>query len=125
MNEWQNEFPNNLIPTRYKAIFLQEKGEYKQALVIYNAILEKAPNEVVSLNNTAWLSFEAGAPQALSLAERAYKLQPNNAAILDTYGWILFHNGDKNKGKALIEQASKLSPNDKSIQQHLDEVSKG
>lgn len=125
LNEWQNEFPNNLIPTRYKAIFLQEKGEYKQALVIYNAILEKAPNEVVSLNNTAWLSFEAGAPQALSLAERAYKLQPNNAAILDTYGWILFHNGDKNKGKALIEQASKLSPNDKSIQQHLDEVSKG
>lgn len=125
LDEWQNEFPGSLIPTRYKAIFLQEQGENKQAIAIYNSILQKAPNEIISLNNTAWLSFEAGIPQALSFAERAYKLKPNNAAILDTYGWILFHNGDKNRGKALIEQASKLLPNDKSIQQHLEKVSKG
>jgi len=125
LDEWQNEFPDSLIPTRYKAIYLQEQGENKQAIAIYNAILQKAPNEIISLNNTAWLSFEAGIPQALSFAERAYKLKPNNAAILDTYGWILFHHGDKNRGKALIQQASKLLPNDKNIQQHLDEVSKG
>ncbi|KXO12505.1 TPR domain protein, putative component of TonB system [Moritella sp. JT01] len=125
LDEWQNEFPDSLIPTRYKAIYLQEQGENKQAIAIYNSILQKAPNEIISLNNTAWLSFEAGIPQALSFAERAYKLKPNNAAILDTYGWILFHNGDINRGKALIKQASKLLPNDKNIQQHLDEVSKG
>lgn len=125
LDNWRRESPDNMIAARYNAIELQQRGEDKQALAIYHSLLEKVPNEVVSLNNAAWLSFEIGDPQALSLAERAYKLVPNNAAILDTYGWILFHNNDKSRGKLLIEQATKLQPNDKNIKQHLVEINKG
>jgi len=77
---------------------------------------------VTSLNNAAWNYFEQGDSRALSLAERAYKVSPTNGAILDTYGWILFNNGEQAQGKALIEKAIQFAPNEQVIKEHLKQI---
>jgi predicted Zn-dependent protease len=122
LSEWQQEFPKSLTAIRYQAIDLQNNGKKEQALQVYEAQLKQTPNDVVSLNNSAWLYFEQGNPIAISLAEKAYKLMPDNAAILDTYGWILYKNGERQQGKKLIEKAMLLSPDEPEIESHLQEI---
>ena len=125
LDEWQTALPASLIGNRYKAIYLQNKGDYQQALQIYEKILKQHGNDVISLNNAAWLySKQNNIKRATSLAKQAYQLQPNNGAIADTYGWILFTYGDKNQGRALIEQAIELMPDDPSIKEHFTIVNK-
>ncbi|WP_028862295.1 tetratricopeptide repeat protein [Psychromonas aquimarina] len=120
--KWRIEVPDSLRAMRYDAIYHQKHGKTKQALLLYEKILKKAPGEVTSLNNAAWIYFEQGDARAVSLAERAYKINPTNGAILDTYGWILFNNGEQAIGKALIEKAVQLAPDEQAIKQHLEQI---
>lgn len=119
LNQWQDKSPTSLTAIRYKALDLQQQGKAIEALELYEVIIKEAPNNIISLNNAAWLYFEQGNPRALTLAERAYALMPRNPAIMDTYGWILFNTNDKKMGKKLIEQASQLLPDEASIKEHL------
>ncbi|MFT6925955.1 MAG: tetratricopeptide (TPR) repeat protein [Psychromonas sp.] len=122
LGEWQQAFPKSLTAIRYQAIILQNNGNKEQALQIYEAQLKRTPNDVVSLNNAAWLHFEQGNPVAVDLAEKAYKIMPDNAAVIDTYGWILYKSGQLQQGKQLIEKAVLLSPEDPDIKAHLLEI---
>ena len=124
LEQWVKDLPNSLTALRYQAIELQGEEKIEDALKNYEKILAKNPNDVITLNNAAWLYSQDKNPRALTLAKRAYQLAPNNGAIADTYGWILFNNGNKAQGKILIEQAIKLIPNEPSIKEHFDIVNK-
>ena len=124
LEQWKTALPDSIIGKRFLAIELQGKGKTEDALKNYEQILAKNPSDVITLNNAAWLYSQNNNPRASILAKRAYQLAPNNGAIADTYGWILFNNGDKSQGKALIEQAIKLLPNEPSIKEHLNAVTK-
>ncbi|WP_019613724.1 tetratricopeptide repeat protein [Psychromonas ossibalaenae] len=120
--DWRKEIPGSLRAIRHDAIYQQKQGKTKQALLLYEEILKKAPNEVTSLNNAAWIYFEQGNDRAVSLAKRAYNINPTNGAIVDTYGWILFNNGQQAAGKALIEKAVQLAPDEQAIKEHLRQI---
>ena len=124
LKQWQKALPDSMTGKRYQAIELQGQGKAEDALKTYEQILTKNQNDVITLNNAAWLYSQNKNPRASILAKRAYQLAPNNGAIADTYGWILFNNGEKSQGKALIEQAMKLLPNDPSVKEHFDIVTK-
>jgi Tfp pilus assembly protein PilF len=124
LEQWHKALPDSIIGKRYLAIELQGKGKAEDALKNYEQILAKNPSDVITLNNAAWLYSQNNNPRASILAKRAYQLAPNNGAVVDTYGWILFNNGDKSQGKALIEQAIKLLPNEPSIKEHFNTVTK-
>jgi len=119
LNEWLQQLPKSIHANLHKALLLQELGENKQALVHYETILQYQPNQVTSLNNAAWLYFQFADPRAIKLAKKAYNLAPNNANVLDTYGWILFNSGDVNKAREILITANKLAPNDSNISAHL------
>jgi cytochrome c-type biogenesis protein CcmH/NrfG len=55
----------------------------------------------------------------LGTAEKAYRLTPENAAVIDTYGWIMLHQGDKKEALALIREAVSKSPTNPDIRYHL------
>lgn len=78
--------------------------------VHYQAAIAIEPNNVLALNNLAWISGELGDPKALGYAERASKLAPNNAAVLETYGMLLVKKGEADKSLRFLERASKLTP---------------
>lgn len=119
LNDWLTSIPSSLRARIYLATEQLNKGKNREALTVYEDILKEYPTELTSLNNAAWLYFTEGDQRAVSLAQKAYQQKPNNVAILDTYGWILFHNGKTEEGKKLIEQALKLSPDNLDIQGHL------
>jgi predicted Zn-dependent protease len=52
-----------------------------------------------------------GDPKAIGYAERAVKLAPNNAAVLDTLGMLLAARGDTDKALVHLQKARALAPN--------------
>ncbi len=82
----------------------------KAAAVHYEAVIAIDQNNALALNNLAWVGGELGDPKALGYAERAVKLVPNNAVVLDTYGMLLVKKGEADKGLPFLERASKIAP---------------
>ena len=63
-----------------------------------------------------------GETKAVDTAARAYGLAPDNAAIADTYGLVLFENGDRDKALLMLRKAARLAPDNAEIRGHLQRV---
>jgi tetratricopeptide (TPR) repeat protein len=79
---------------------MDQAGRLTEARQAYEACLKVAPNNYRVLNNLAYLMAQTNAnlDMALSYAQKAKGLSPNQNEISDTYGWILLK-------KNLTEQA--------------------
>lgn len=119
LNEALAEKPNNLA-LRYKlAAFYQALNNTEQAERHYLLILEKQPNNVLALNDLAWMYAQQGNPKALGLAKKAFDKAPKSAAVSDTYGYILLQHGKLEESLAILEKAAALAPKSADIQYHL------
>jgi len=88
----------------------------------YQAILAAQPENVLVLNNLAWLYAQQNNPKALELARKAFDKAPESAAIVDTYGYVLVKQGKLAEGLAMLEKAAGLAPKANDIQLHLAEA---
>lgn len=104
------------------AMIHQSRGNSESARSAYERTLELAPDNAVALNNLAWLLHEEDPAEALKLAEKAYRNNPEAASIADTYGWILFRNGNLEKSIEMLESAHELAPEAMEIREHLAAV---
>jgi putative PEP-CTERM system TPR-repeat lipoprotein len=89
-----------------------------QAFAAYRQVHEQVPQNVIALNNLAWLAAKNSDPRAREWAERAYYLAPS-AEAADTYGWILASAGAPEAGLAFLREAVASLPNDSSVVYHL------
>ena len=107
---WLNEHPDDVQTRQLLGTTYQNLGQDDKAIDVYERLLAVQPDNVLALNNLAWLYSLANDPKALGLAERAYLAYPDNAGIQDTFGWILVQQGQVDKGRRLLKQAmEKLS----------------
>jgi len=97
----------------------QAEGDKPGAIKLYAEIVEAAPDNVIALNNLAWLYFEAGDDRALDLAKRAQERAPDSVEVLDTLGWILVQKGQVNSGIEYLARAATLAPDVPQVQYHL------
>ena len=104
------------------ATIYQQQNDIKQAEAHYNAMLAEQPDNVLALNNLAFIYSQQNDPRALELAKKAYEKAPEAAAILDTYGYILIKQGQPKEGLPIIEKAATLAPKANDIQFHLAEA---
>lgn len=82
------------------------KTDTQAAISTYRDILTFAPNNVVVLNNLAYLLMVEGSlDDAEVLAERAYSIQPTNLSTADTFAQILVKQG---KTEQAVEVYSKV-----------------
>ncbi|PAV27030.1 hypothetical protein CF392_02515 [Tamilnaduibacter salinus] len=119
-----NDFPDSAAVRLGLAVSYQNQGENEKAVREYEAVLEASPNNATALNNLAWLHHQSGKPEARELARRAYELAPDSAAVADTYGWILFQQGDHSESVTILEKAHQLDPEMQEIALHLAEAYK-
>lgn len=104
------------------ATVYQQLNNNSQAENHYKAILAEQPDNVLALNNLAWLYSQQNNPQAIELAKKAYTKSPEAAAIADTYGHILVKQGQPVEGLTVLEKAANLAPTANDIQFHLAEA---
>jgi predicted Zn-dependent protease len=71
------------------------------------------------LNNLAWNLDQSKDPKAIEYAERAYKLAPEQPAVMDTLGVMLVEKGDGARGLELLKKASSKAPQNGMIRLNL------
>ena len=91
----------------------------EKAIKNYETLLNVAPDDVVILNNLAFLYTDVDLEQAAKYAEKAYTIAPENAAIADTCGWIYLQQGQEQKALDMLRKAHSLDPSVPGIQYHL------
>ena len=117
--QWLKASPDDVVARLYQADASLNARDYKNAIEQYEWVRRKQPDNVVVLNNLSWLYQQVKDPRALETAERAYKLNPNNAEISDTLGLILVEKGDTPRGLELLQKAAAAAPNIPRIRYHL------
>ena len=125
LTSWIENFPRSI---RAKSLRSEEKmarSDFKSAIRDLESILESQPRSPVVLNNLAWAYHQTGNKRAISTARQAYELAPDNAAVADTYGWVLLKNGQTSAALDILRKAAALAPENEEIQQHLREAESG
>jgi putative PEP-CTERM system TPR-repeat lipoprotein len=118
---WLERYPRDNRVRTILASARMQLGDLVAARRDYEEILVTEPEHGVALNNLAWLYHQAGDKRALAIAERAYNLLPKEAAVADTYGWILLSGGSAERGLSVLREAVGLAPGDIEIRLHLVE----
>ncbi len=93
-------------------------GDYTEAQARFEQVLLQTPDNVVVLNNLAWLYQQTADPRAREMAQRAWSLAPTNAEVGDTYGWIIVSAGQVERGRDVLLKAQRLAPQNPSIAFH-------
>lgn len=100
---WMEAHPNDTAFMMHLAEVAASQDRQDEAEARYREVLKREPDNVLALNNLASLLIKAGKPGARALAERATKLAPRQAELLDTLA--LAHAQEKDLVKAIDLQA--------------------
>ena len=87
---------------------MRSRPKGAEARAAYEEILRCSPAYVPALNNLAGLLADSPdeIERARQLAEQARSLAPDEAAIADTLGWILYQQGNFTRASALLPDRS-------------------
>ena len=114
--------PNNAGALTTLAGISMAKGDNDLARSQYEQALATSPELVPALNNLAWLIRLDNPNLALTYATTAAELAPESPSVLDTYGWILYLNGQKAEALEVLDAALGIDPGNKEISKHRKEV---
>jgi len=114
--------PKNISIHFKLATTYQQQNDYKQAENHYQAMLTEQPDNLLALNNLAWIYSQQKDPKAIEFGKKAFEKGPESAAIADTYGYILLKQGQPAEGLTILEKAAGLAPKANDIQFHLAEA---
>jgi tetratricopeptide (TPR) repeat protein len=86
-------------------------GNWQQAISDYERAVHEGDQTGVAANNLAWLYAEHNAQldRALSLAEAAVKLSPNDPLVLDTLGFVHLQRREYSSAVEVLETAARLN----------------
>jgi tetratricopeptide (TPR) repeat protein len=105
----------------YLGYLYDRVGDKSRGAEIMAKILEKNPDNANALNYLGYSLLEEG--KDLVTAEkkilRAVELKPNDPYILDSYGWLLFKQGNAAAALRQLERARELKPDEGVIIEHL------
>ncbi|HVF64135.1 MAG TPA: XrtA/PEP-CTERM system TPR-repeat protein PrsT [Casimicrobiaceae bacterium] len=111
--------PNELAFRIYLAEISLATGDFVAAANHYKTLLASQPDNALWLNNLAYASGRNKDPKAIEYAERATKLAPGSAAILDTLAVLLVDAGETARGIDLLRKAAAMDPNAPAIRLNL------
>ena len=107
-----------------RGIAQDRSGAWPKAERDFQRALELMPDHPYILNylGYAWADQGRNLTKARALLERAMERKPNDGAITDSMGWVLFRQGDAPGAIRLLERAAELQPTDPVINLHLGDA---
>jgi putative PEP-CTERM system TPR-repeat lipoprotein len=119
LSGWVSGNPDDIDARITLAGYKSLQGDYRNAAAQYEAVSEKLPRNATILNNLAWIYGHLGDPRAVPVAKRAYSMSPDTPAFMDTYGCLLYRNGEQSRGRDLIRRAFDARPQDPQVAYHM------
>jgi len=118
-DKWMAQNPKDPTIPLFLAEQHQQHKELPAAKTGYLKVLDIDSNNIVALNNLAWILGEEGDAKALEYAERANRIAPLDPHVLDTYGWVLARGGQQKRATEVLRMATRLAPGEGAIRLHL------
>lgn len=119
MKDWVGSHADDLAVRNTLAEASIGVGQFQDAKEQYAAILERAPENALVLNNMAWLQTLLGeTPEAIATARRAVALAPGNPAFADTLAAALLQGGQAGEALPILQKLAADAPEDPGIQFH-------
>ena len=98
-----------------------DKGKPREAEKAYLKCLEITPGNHAALNNLAYLYVDdLNEPEkALPYVKKVIRLRPQDANVLDTYGWVLGRLKEYDKAKVFLQRSIERDPELAACRYHL------
>lgn len=114
---------NNIELLYSRAMLAESQGKLDQLERDLRHILQLEPQNINALNALGYTfaDHKYNLDEALDLVQQAYQLSPNNAAIIDSLGWVYFRRGDIAQALPLLQRAFEMI-HDHEIAAHYGEV---
>jgi putative PEP-CTERM system TPR-repeat lipoprotein len=87
--EWRKSHPDDLAFVLHLGDSALASGNPAQAEALYAEVLVRQPDNVIAMNNQAYVLALQKKPGAVTLAEKALQKAPRSAAVLDTLAYTL------------------------------------
>jgi Flp pilus assembly protein TadD len=115
------EYPENADLHNGIGIYELRKGKIKEAVNPFRKAIDIQGENPVFYNNLAYAYAESNEylNEALKLAKKALKGDPQNAVFLDTLGWIYFKKGVFDESIVYLSSALEIAPRTEVIRSHL------
>ena len=111
LDNWIAQHPEDARVRLARADLYLSRLNLPKAEADYRAVLKINPDQLQALNNLVFVVQGRAPDQALEYAEKAYRLAPRQANVLDTLGWLLTSTGrDLQRGTRLLATAVERAP---------------
>lgn len=116
-------FPDDVEVMYTRALAFERRDEVDKAIAEFRKILVTDPNNIETLNALGYTLADRTTryEEALQLINRARSARPNNPAIIDSYGWVLYKMGKLDEALVQLKRAASLQ-RDPEILAHVAEV---
>lgn len=116
--------PKDLNTLSTLALTYDGLHRYKDSDRIYEEALKLNPKSALLLNNYSYSLAERGLQlqRALEMAKQAVAAEPDNAAYLDTYGWVLFRLENYIEAATYVEKAVATGKASAVVVEHLGDI---
>ena len=106
-----------------RAELLLQMGRLDDAIVGYRQCVKRWPDSAMSLNALGYTLADRTDEyaEAEKLIKKALKLDPDSAAIIDSYGWVLYRLGENERALKELQRAY-LILKDAEVASHIVEV---
>ncbi|WP_096087526.1 tetratricopeptide repeat protein [Agaribacterium haliotis] len=117
------QFPGSVRLHYSRAMYYTEIREPEKAEQDFLVVLSQAPNSAATLNALGYTLLDQTdrLADATLYIERAYELDSEDAAIVDSMGWLRFKQQQYDEALKLLRRAYEIFP-DHEIAAHLGEV---
>jgi tetratricopeptide (TPR) repeat protein len=109
-----------------RAAALERVGEIEDSEALFLELVTSDPDDANTANYLGYMWADRGVflDEALELISRAVALDPENAAYLDSLGWVNYRRGDLDEAERWLRRAIDVGGNfgDGTIYCHLGEV---
>ncbi len=119
LKQWVVQHDQDSIAIKAYAEELLHAGQLKESQKYYEQLLQQLGKKGDLLNNLAYIYFQLGDDRALSYAQQAQKLGPEQPSANDTLGWILVNKGQAELGLQYLRNAHARSSLNPEIRYHI------
>ena len=123
MTQALKELPDSDQLRYARSLFAESMGDLKTVETDLRHILARKPDDVAALNALGYTlaNLSSRLDEAQQLITRALALDPDDPAILDSYGWVLLLKGTPQEALNYLERAF-AQDSDHEIAAHLGEA---
>jgi putative PEP-CTERM system TPR-repeat lipoprotein len=109
-DSWLKDHPQDQVFRFHLGDAALAVGDLALAEARYLDVLKTQPEHALALNNVAWLKMKQNKPGALEYAERAVKVAPNQAPLMDTLAMVLSAAGQHARAVEVQKQVVAKAP---------------